>query len=434
VGGGEELSVPEGRWAAAPGSPWLSEGAGPLTASRRFTFCASRRLARPDWGTATNERFYGPGCGGRWGSGENYQAFFVFAGAVDAASGMLLNLSVVKQAIDRVIDGRYDHRFLNLDTPPFDALPPTPENLAARLLDEARQACSDLPVRPVACHLAESPHTAATAYVDGRIERHSFLEFSAARSTRSPFLSETENRALFGAAASAGGHGHGYRLRVTLAGGCDEASGTIAPDAEVAGSLRDIHGLLDHRNLNLDVPELAGRPTTTECLAAFILDRLRRDLPVSRVRLHETPRFFAEAGSTGVCLGLAREFSAAHCLSRRDLSPEDNLRLYGKCANPNGHGHRYAVEATIRGALDARSGTLADLGRFEAALTGALAAWDGRHLDRETDDFRDLQSTGENIVLVLWPRLGTVLPQRLSRLRLQETENNRFALRAAAGA
>ncbi len=59
----------------------------------------------------------------------------------------------------------------------------------------------------------------------------------------------------------------------------------------------------------------------------------------------------------------------------------------------------------------------------------ALSSWEGKHLDLETDDFRDRPSTSENIVQVLWPRLDTPLDGRLSRLRLWETTNNRFTLR-----
>ncbi len=404
-----------------------------LTANRRFAFAASRRLARDGWSVATNEEVYGAGAERRWGTGENYQAFFVFSGSLDPGTGMLVNLASVKDAILPHLEARYDHRYLNRDTPPFDRLPPTPEHVARQLLVEAATACSALPVPLVACHLAESPTTGATAYADGRVEREYWLEFSAARRTCSPHLSDAENRDLFGIAASPAGHGHGYRLRVVLAGEPDPATGVIAPHGAVAAALGELHSLLDHRHLNLEVPELQGQPMTTECLARFIFARLHRQLPVSRVRLFEMPHFFAEFDGTSFGLGLERSFSAAHRLHNPSWDEATNLRVYGKCSNPNGHGHRYTVQATVGGALDERLGIVYPLDAFDAALGETLAAWHGRHLDEEVAAFRGRPSTGEHIVSLLWPMLDERLAGRLLRLRVQETENNRFALRRRQG-
>jgi 6-pyruvoyltetrahydropterin/6-carboxytetrahydropterin synthase len=400
-----------------------------LTANRRFAFSASRRLARDGRSAAENERLWGAGEEREWGSGENYQAYFVFAGEPDPRTGMLVNLAEVKRLFKPLLDERYDHRFLNRDTPPFDRVVPTPENVAAALLDEAGRASAGVVARLVACHLRESPHSGATAWGEGRVERDLFLEFSAARRTCSPHLTDAENDALFGRAASPAGHGHGYRLRVTLAGNVDAETGLVACHEEVAAALADLHALLDHRHLNLEVAELVGEPITTECLARFVYRRLAGRLPVVRVRLHEMPHFFAEHDGTMTALGLERSFSAAHRLQTRGLSDEENFRVFGKCSNPNGHGHRYTVQATVAGVLDERTGTVFALGRLDQALTATLAAWDHRHLDLEVAEFRDRPSTGENIVAALWPRLAPRLDGKLVRLRVFETENNRFTLR-----
>ncbi len=402
-----------------------------LTANRRVAFSASRRLARDGWSAAESERVYGAGAERAWGSGENYEAHFVFSGVVDAETGMLVNLSDVKAALSHVVDDRYDHRFVNLDTPPFDAVPPTPENLARQLLNEAARVCAGLPARLVACHLAESDVTGATAWVDGSVEREFALEFSAARRTCSPHLTDDENTALFGRAAAPAGHGHGYHLRVVLRGSVDAATGVIVPHAESHGALARLYEKLDHRNLNVEVPELAGVPMTTESLARWVYRTLAAELPVARVRLHETPHFFAEHDGRATSLGLESSFSAAHCLRRPGLSEAANRAIYGKCANPNGHGHRYTVQATIAGAIDERTGTVFDLMQLAGGLERALAPWDRRHLDLETDEFRSSPSTGENIVRALWPRLDEALDRRLARVRLFETSNNRFALREA---
>jgi 6-pyruvoyltetrahydropterin/6-carboxytetrahydropterin synthase len=400
-----------------------------LTANRRLRFCASRRLARDGWSPDENERVYGAGRERQWGTGANYDLHVVVAGELPPSTGMLVNLASLKEKLGAHVDRRYDHRFLNADTPPFDRLPPTPENLARQLLLEAQQLCQTANARPAACHVAESAAVGATAYASGEVEREHGLSFSAARRTFSPHLSTEENLDWFGRAAFPEGHGHGYRLVVVLRGPVDEATGVIAPHGDAARVLSALHERLDHRNLNVAVPELAHAPMTTEILARFIFRRLAATLPVARVRLHETPEFFAEYDGTQVALGLERSFSAAHCLRRRDLSDEENRRVFGKCANPNGHGHRYAVQATIAGPIDERTGTLFNLKRFDEAMRDTLDLWESTHLDFDGEDFRESPSTGENIARVAWPRLDTRLDGLLVRLRLFETENNRFTLR-----
>jgi 6-pyruvoyl-tetrahydropterin synthase len=91
------------------------------------------------------------------------------------------------------------------------------------------------------------------------------------------------------------------------------------------------------------------------------------------------------------------------------------------------------VQATVAAPLDQRSGTVYRLPVLEDHLTRVLTDWDQHHLDREAIDFRDLPSTGENIVAVLWRRLDAPLDGALARVRLFETENNRFTVRVVGG-
>jgi 6-pyruvoyltetrahydropterin/6-carboxytetrahydropterin synthase len=194
-----------------------------------------------------------------------------------------------------------------------------------------------------------------------------------------------------------------------------------------------IHSLrteFDHRDLNRDVAGMKDRPMTTESLAGYIHERVNAVLPLHRLRLHERDDFFAEVGDdASVFLGLRMPFCAAHRLHARKLSDAENLRLYGKCHNPQGHGHRYLTEATVGGELDARSGVLYNFLALRKAMENALVPWQDHHLDLETEDFAEIPSTGENIVRALWPKMDLRLEQRLVRLRLWETANNRFTLR-----
>ena len=401
-----------------------------LTVSRRFTFCASHRVERVGLPAERNRELYGDESAGRFGHGHNYVATFVFHGEVDPVTGMLANLTRVKTAISEIVDGRYDHRFLNLDTPPFDGLPATPENIARQLLVEAAPLFDGSRAQPVACHLVQSPSMAATAYTGGRVETHRHFVFSAARRTASPHLDDEANRRLFGIAAAPEGHGHTYHCRVTLGGVLDPATGVLASERRVSAALNAVHRMLDHHNLSTGVPELEGLPTTTEVLARFVRKRLTPDLPVARVRLNESEDFFAESLADGcAAMGVVRSFAAAHRLHSARLDDEANRRLYGRCNNRNGHGHEYLVETTAAGNLDERSGTLLSLDELLGAVEGAVGPWRWRHLDREVAEFEERPSTGENIVRSLWSRIGAGLGGRLLRVRLQETENNRFTVR-----
>ena len=91
-------------------------------------------------------------------------------------------------------------------------------------------------------------------------------------------------------------------------------------------------------------------------------------------------------------------------------------------------GH-YLTEATIGGPYDKRTGTLYSYAALLDGIEGALWPWQDKHLDLETEEFRTTPSTGENIVRVLWPKFCARLDDRLTRLRLWETPNNRFTLR-----
>lgn len=393
-----------------------------LTVSKRLEFSASRRLSDPGFSVAENVAAFGHETSARYGTGRNYVAYFVFTGEVNAINGMLVNISEIKARVEEVLHAHFDHKFLNEDHPHFRDLPPTAENVARQLFAEVEPLFGDLGASLIACHLVETPERSATVYADGVTEANYWFEFSAARQTMSPRLSAEENNALFGTAASPHGHGHHYRARLTFREGTKQA--------ELDGCLASLRGELDHKNLNHEVLGLTNLPKTTESLARYLHERVAAFLPVERVRLHEREDFFAEYWNGGrYFLGMRRSFSAAHCLHAPALSAAENFELYGKCNNPRGHGHRYLTEATIGGPFEERSGTLYDFIAFRDGIDRALHSWQDKHLDLETEEFRDRPSTGENIVRALWPKFSSALDQRLVRLRLWETPNNRFTLR-----
>ncbi len=393
-----------------------------LTVSKRLEFSASRRLFLPNESSATNEQLFGAETSARYGAGRNYVAWFVFTGAVDAATGMLMNISEIKQRAGAVINDRYDHRFLNEDNPSFAARVPTVENVARQLVDDVAPLFRGSGAELAAVYLEETPQRSATALASGAVESNHEFRFSAARTTMSPRLSREENEQLFGRASSPHGHGHDYRVRLTTK--------PLVRQTDLDRVIAALVAELDHRNLNLEVPGLREQPMTTETIAAYIFKRAAGELPLARVRLYERSDFFAEYNAAGEhLLAMQMRFSAVHRLQSYEHSAEENVAMYGKCNNPAGHGHLYIAEATVGGTLDARSGTLFNFTELRNGMRASLADWNNRHLDLETEEFRGRPSTGENIVQSLWEKMNPLLSERLVRLRIWETANNRFTLR-----
>ena len=401
-----------------------------LTVSKRLEFSASRRLHVANWSDSENLAAFGRETNARHGSGRNYAAYFVFTGPVDPNTGMLINISEIKERAGKIVRQRFDHKFLNEDNPSFRDVPPTAENIARQLYVDVAPSFSDDNAKLVACHLSESPGRSATFYSNGACEANYWLEFSAARRTISPHLSAEENARLFGSATSI--HGHNYRVRLSYRSPKPFSAQDLplVRYDTIEACLHALHHELDHHYLNEDVAGLANRPITTESLAGYIYRRVNSMTPLNRVRLYERADFFAEVWNRGVVfLGMQMAFHAAHRLCADTLSEAENAKLYGKCNNPLGHGHSYLTETTIGGDYDERSGTLYDFVALKKAIQESLEPWRDRHLDLETGDFRNGPSTGENIVRALWPKIDNRVNQRLVRLRLWETANNRFTLR-----
>ncbi|HTO06247.1 MAG TPA: 6-carboxytetrahydropterin synthase [Myxococcota bacterium] len=119
-------------------------------------------------------------------------------------------------------------------------------------------------------------------------------------------------------------------------------------------------------------------------------------------------------------------FSAAHVLARGDWPAERNRAVYGKCANPAGHGHNYGVEVAVEGEVDAGSGRILPEGRLEELVrTRVLDELDQTLLNRDVPAFASTVPTAENIARHIWDTLdGHLAPARLVAIRLVETRNN----------
>jgi 6-pyruvoyltetrahydropterin/6-carboxytetrahydropterin synthase len=121
------------------------------------------------------------------------------------------------------------------------------------------------------------------------------------------------------------------------------------------------------------------------------------------------------------------EFSSAHRLDSQFLTDSQNIDIYDKCNNLNGHGHDYTLEVTVKGQPDEKTGMIIPLQIMDSIVQSVISVLDYKHLDKEVVYFKEAISTAENIIQYLWQELQkTDLGNKLYHLKLWETNNNYF--------
>lgn len=119
-------------------------------------------------------------------------------------------------------------------------------------------------------------------------------------------------------------------------------------------------------------------------------------------------------------------FNSAHRLHNPNWSDEKNLSFYGKCNNPNFHGHNYDLEVMVTGYVDMESGYLIDMKVLSDIIKEeVLDAFDHKNLNLDVPDFKNLNPTAENIIVVIYNKLRKKLnPKFELKIKLYETERN----------
>ncbi len=119
-------------------------------------------------------------------------------------------------------------------------------------------------------------------------------------------------------------------------------------------------------------------------------------------------------------------FNAAHRLNNPVFDDAKNDELYGKCNNPNFHGHNYVLEVWIEGEIDPETGYIIDLKILKDIINEeVLERFDHRNLNLDCPDFKNLIPTAENIAVVIWNHLRNRLPEKYKlEIRLWETAKN----------
>jgi 6-pyruvoyltetrahydropterin/6-carboxytetrahydropterin synthase len=119
-------------------------------------------------------------------------------------------------------------------------------------------------------------------------------------------------------------------------------------------------------------------------------------------------------------------FNAAHRLHNPDWSDEQNKAFFGKCNNPNYHGHNYDLTVILKGDVDPASGYVYDMKLLSDLIKEhVLIRFDHKNLNLDTDEFKDLNPTAENIAVVIWNILREKIDRKFElTIRLYETERN----------
>jgi 6-pyruvoyltetrahydropterin/6-carboxytetrahydropterin synthase len=108
------------------------------------------------------------------------------------------------------------------------------------------------------------------------------------------------------------------------------------------------------------------------------------------------------------------------------LSDEENDRLFGKCNNPNGHGHNYVLEVVVAGEPDPQTGYVIDLKKLKTIIReNVINKIDHKHLNLDVEFMEDVIPTAENIAVKIWEQLVDKIPSgKLYSVKVYETENN----------
>ena len=225
-----------------------------------------------------------------------------------------------------------------------------------------------------------------------------------------------------------------FDVEATVAGPVDAGNGMVVNLADVKRTLRE-RLAEELQGRCLDGRDGAPDWRTPEALVRGIWELLGGQvagIPLERIRLVGKPSPIVECTGGNGLVSVTRvyEFSASHRLHSGSLSEEENVRLFGKCNNPEGHGHNYVLEVTVRG-NPGGSGELLDRAAFDDVVSSRVVdRWDHKFLNRDVEEFRDVNPTAEEIARVAWRRIREPLETagggsvKLHRIKVRETDRN----------
>lgn len=268
---------------------------------RRVAFSAAHAYWLPNKTEEENRQIFGKWAS-RWGHGHNYLAEVTVAGEIDAATGMVVNITDVDRVLKKKVTGPLADKHLTYEVPHFAEHPPTTENIAIYIADQFQAHFEDPRATLTQVVVWETPTLSATVEREGETDLVLLtrtLDFAAAHRLHAPTLSDAENLEIFGKCNNPRGHGHNYGVEVTVTGEVDPTTGMIVDLVALDKVLnREIMQRFDHKHLNDDTEDFAQLNPTSENLTKVIWDHLEGKIPAParlyRVVVRETDRNYFE--------------------------------------------------------------------------------------------------------------------------------------------
>lgn len=265
----------------------------PVKLCRRVTFSSGHRYWFDHLSIEENKSLFG-----QWASpynhGHNYVLYVTVEGIVDPKTGMVVNIKRVDDVLKERVLKHFDQKSINDEIAHFRTHSTSLENLLLYL----RELLLEMPdgARLVGLKLEEMPTLWAQLDEQNghwKMTLTRTYEFAASHRLHAPELSHEKNLELYGKCNNPAGHGHNYILEVTVSGQANEQTGMIVDIGALDSAVHElVVDRYDHHNLNEDLPEFAGKITTSEIVAQQIWRELDGNVPgtLESVRLHETAR------------------------------------------------------------------------------------------------------------------------------------------------
>lgn len=240
--------------------------------------------------------------------------------------------------------------------------------------------------------------------------------------------SKEKNRRVFG--KSINYHGHNYLLEVSITGKVDKETGMIINIDRLKKIVGRIIDEFDHKNLNEDIPYFKKIQPTVENISKVLFNLIKENLPegllLYKIRLYESDDVWADCYGDEVGIGKSFKFYASHRLARKDYSKEKNYRVFGKCSNPEGHGHEYRVFVIFKGKINER-GFVVERKKLKKMEKDIKKILDHSDLNKIKFLKKNLP-TGENILFYLRDKIPETLKDKISKIGVYETPRNIFEM------
>lgn len=265
-----------------------------MKVTKRFYFSASHRYYKKDWSESKNREAFGKCVNYH---GHNYVLDVTVEGEIDNETGMVINLSDLKEIVQEVLE-EFDHKNLNEDLPYFKDLIPTTENIAIVLWDLIfRKLPNNVNLVEVRLFETDDLFVIYKGEDKDNVQRPILgrrYRFSVSHRLHNPDLTEEENQRLYGKCNNPKGHGHNYYLEVTVQTKVNEI-GMVTELSGLDKSVACVIDELDYKWLDKDIDFFKEIPSTTENLLVYLKDRLADLIPNMRsIRLEETRNNFFE--------------------------------------------------------------------------------------------------------------------------------------------